>query len=50
MPHDNKDWSKIWKKQTISYFKNDKNVINFDPRTQKSQKLVLWLVPFVQII
>ena len=48
MPHGNKDWSKIWKKKTISYFKNDKNLINFDPRAQ--QKPVLWLVPFVQII
>ena len=29
-------------------FKNDKNLVNFDPSTQKSQKCVLRLVPFVQ--
>ena len=28
-----------FEKKTISYFKNDKNLINFDPRTQ--QKPVL---------
>ena len=32
----------------ISFFKNDKILVNFDPRTRKSQKVALWLFPFVQ--
>ena len=31
-------------------FKNDKNLVNFDPSTKKSKKFPLWLVPFVQTI
>ena len=31
-------------------FKNDKNLVNFDLSTQKSQKLALSLVPIVQSI
>ena len=34
----------------ICCFKNDKNLVNFDPNTQKSPKLALLLVPFVQSI
>ena len=34
----------------ICCFKNDKNLVNFDPSTQKSQKFALWLVPIVQSI
>ena len=29
-------------------FKSDKNFVNFDRNTQKSQKFALWLVPLVQ--
>ena len=36
------------KNKAIFCFKNDKNLVNFDPSTQKSQKFALWLVPFVQ--
>ena len=28
-------------KEMIFYFKNDKNLVNFDPSTQKSQKFAL---------
>ena len=31
-------------------FNNDKNLVNFDPSTQKSQKFALSLVPFVRSI
>ena len=31
-------------------FKNDMNLVNFDPTTQKSPKFVLWLVYFVKIV
>ena len=34
----------------ICCFKNDKNLLNFDPSTQKSQKFALSLVSFVQSI
>ena len=30
------------------FFLNNKNFVNFDPRTQKSQKFALYLVPFLQ--
>ena len=30
MSHDAEDWCKVWKK-TICCFKNDKNLVNFDP-------------------
>ena len=30
--------------------KNDKNLVNFDPNTQKFQKFALWLVLFVKSI
>ena len=33
-----------FKKKTICCFKCDKNLASFDPSTQKSQKLALWLV------
>ena len=38
MSHGTEEWCKIWKK---NYSKNDKNFVNFDPSTQKSQKYVL---------
>ena len=47
MSHDAKEWCKIWRK-TYFLFKNDKNLVNFDPSTRKSKKFPLWLVPFVQ--
>ena len=31
----------------ICCFKNDKNLVNFDPSTQKSKKIQLLLIPFV---
>ena len=34
--------------KSICCFKNDKNLVNFDPSTQKSKKSTLWLIPFVQ--
>ena len=37
-----------FEEQLICYFKNDKNLVNFDPSTQKSKKSTLWLIPFVQ--
>ena len=30
-------------------FKNDKNLVNFDPSTQNSPKFSLFLVPFVKV-
>ena len=30
----------------IFCFKNDKNLVNFDPSTEKSKKVALWLVSF----
>ena len=32
----------------ICCFKNDKILMNFDSSTQKSWKIALWLIPFVQ--
>ena len=34
----------------ICCFKYDKDLVNFDPSTQKSQIFALSLVPFVQVI
>ena len=31
----------IFEEKLICYFKNDKNLVNFDPSTQKSQKFAL---------
>ena len=39
-----------FEEKPICCFKIDKNLVNFDPSTQKSPKFVLWLVPFVQSI
>ena len=36
--------------KSICCFKNDKNLINFDPITQKSKKIGLSLVPIVQSV
>ena len=41
--------AKFEEKQIIC-FKNDKNLVNFHPSTQKSPKFALSLVPFVQTI
>ena len=38
------DWLKKFEGKLICCFKNDKNLVNFDPSTQKSQKFALWLV------
>ena len=32
------DWVKKYEGKLICCFKNDKNLVNFDPSTQKSQK------------
>ena len=37
------DWLKKFEGKLIC-FKNDKNLLNFDPSTQKSQKCALWYV------
>ena len=37
-------------KKNIFFPKNDKTLVNFDPNTQKSQKVAFWLVPFVESI
>ena len=39
-----------FEEKLICCFKNDKNLVNFDPSTQKSHKFALWLVPIVQSI
>ena len=39
-----------FEEKPICSFKNDKNLVNFDPTTQKSQEFALSLVPFVQSI
>ena len=39
-----------FKEKSICYLKDDKNLINFDPSTQKSKKFALLLVPFVESI
>ena len=36
-----------FEEKLICCFKNDENLMNFDPSTQKFQKLELWLVPSV---
>ena len=38
------DWLKKFEGKKICYFKNDKNLVNFDPSTQKSEKYALWYV------
>ena len=35
-------------KKLICCFKNDKNLVKFDPRTRKSTKLTLSFAPIVQ--
>ena len=49
MSHDTEEWCKTWKKP-ICCFNNDKNLVNFDQSTQKSQKFAPWLVAFMQSI
>ena len=39
-----------FEEKLICCFKNDKNLVNFDPSTQKSQKFALSLVSIVQSI
>ena len=36
-----------YEEKLICCFKYDKNLVNFDPSTQKSKKFALRLVPFV---
>ena len=38
------DWLEKFEGKLICCFKNDKNLVNFDPSTQKSQKFALWHV------
>ena len=35
------DWLKEFGRKLIYCFKNDNNLVNFDPSTQKSQKVAL---------
>ena len=37
-----------FEEKPIFCFKNDKNLVNFDPNSQKSPKFAFSLVPFVQ--
>ena len=39
-----------FEEKPIYCFKNDKNLVNFDPSTQKSKTFALSLFPFVQSI
>ena len=39
-----------FEEKLIYCFKNDKNFVDFNPSTQKSQKIALWSVSFVQSI
>ena len=39
-----------FEEKVIFCFKNNKNLVNFDPNTKKSKKVALLLVPFVQSI
>ena len=39
-----------FEKKLICCFKNDKNLVKFDPSTQKSTKLALLFAPIVQSI
>ena len=39
-----------FEEKLIFCFKNDNNLVNFDPSTKESKKLALRLVPFVQSI
>ena len=39
-----------FEEKPICCFKNDKNLVNFDPNTQKNQSFTFSLVPFVQSI
>ena len=38
MSHDPEDWCKIWRK-TICCFKNERNLVNFDPSTRSPKNL-----------
>ena len=40
MSHDTEEWFKFEAKP-VCCFKNDKNLLNFDPSTQKSKKCAL---------
>ena len=37
-----------FEEKQICCFKNDKNLVNFDPSTQKSKQFALSLIPFMQ--
>ena len=39
-----------FEEKVIFCFKNNKNLVNFDPNTKKSKNVALLLVPFVQSI
>ena len=39
-----------FEEKLIFWFKNDKNLMNYDPSTKKSKKFALSLVHFVQSI
>ena len=49
MSHDPESDAKFGEKLACC-FKNDKNLVNFDPSTQKSHKFALSLVPIVHSI
>ena len=39
-----------FEEKLICSFKNDKNLVKFDPSTHKSQKFAIFIVPIVQNI
>ena len=39
-----RDWLKNFEGKLICCFQNDKNLVNFDPSTEKSPKFALWYV------
>ena len=45
MSHDPEDWWKNWRK-LICCFKNDKNLVKFDPSTCKVSKICTWICSY----
>ena len=39
-----------FEEKLVSWFKNAKNLVNFDPSSKESTKFPFWLVSFVQSI
>ena len=49
MSHDIKEWYKIWSVTDFFFFKNDTNLMNFDPSKEKPKKFALWFVPLCKV-